>query len=230
VPRRTQQQQPSLRCVRTPWVMRSRQRAVLTLAAESLQVVPAVRWDTDALHHSLGHAQVIPQLGAHLCDAHLFDQALFQPVEAVLMDPQQRMLLHVSHEALSLHRTASPATSPALTALTHGRGRRYLTQGEKFIDRTMYLKTQKEKKKGFMTGDFSKRDEFSNTTRTGQYRELLKLEVKHRQRQVAMQGDVDPEDDDIKAKLDQEAADKAARSKGVRACRLRERRRERSQP
>jgi hypothetical protein len=67
-----------------------------------------------------------------------------------------------------------------------------------------------------MTGDFMKRDEFSNTIRTGQYRELLKLEVKHRQRAVAMQGEMDEEDDDIKAKLDQEEAEKAARSKGVR--------------
>jgi hypothetical protein len=91
----------------------------------------------------------------------------------------------------------------------------WLFDGEKYIDKQLYIHKQKEKKKGFMTGDFMKRDEFSNTIRTGQYRELLKLEVKHRQRALAMQAELDQEDDDIKAKLDQEEAEKAARSKGV---------------
>jgi hypothetical protein len=56
----------------------------------------------------------VPQLAAHLCDAHLFDPAVFriQPGEAVLMDPQQRMLLHVSHEALFAQDT--PSYRPAL--------------------------------------------------------------------------------------------------------------------
>eukprot|EP00250_Pteridium_aquilinum_P026811 c33632_g1_i1 orf=1-195(+) len=35
-----------------------------------------------------------------------------------------------------------------------------------------------------MDSDFSKRDEFSNTTRTEQYRELLKMEHKHAKRTI----------------------------------------------
>ena len=46
-------------------------------------------------------------------------------------------------------------------------------QGDKFTDRIRYKELQTEKKKGFLTSDFSKRDEFSNTVRTLQYRELL---------------------------------------------------------
>ena len=46
-------------------------------------------------------------------------------------------------------------------------------QGDKFTDRIRYKELQPEKKKGFLTSDFSKRDEFSNTVRTAQYRELL---------------------------------------------------------
>jgi len=37
----------------------------------------------------------------------------------------------------------------------------------------MYIHTQKEKKKGFGSGDFRRKDEFSNTIRTGQYRHQL---------------------------------------------------------
>ena len=48
------------------------------------------------------------------------------------------------------------------------------TQGDKFTDRVMYKETQPNKPtKGFLTSDYSKRDEFSNTVRTAQYRELL---------------------------------------------------------
>ena len=50
-------------------------------------------------------------------------------------------------------------------------------QGDKFTDRIRYkeLQPEKKKKKGFLTSDFSKRDEFSNTVRTAQYRELLSV-------------------------------------------------------
>ena len=48
-----------------------------------------------------------------------------------------------------------------------------ISQGDKFTDRIRYKELQPEKKKGFLTSDFNKRDEFSNTVRTAQYRELL---------------------------------------------------------
>ena len=47
-------------------------------------------------------------------------------------------------------------------------------QGAKYIDRLKYQETQPTHKKGFQTSDFSRRDEFSMTFRTEQYRTLLK--------------------------------------------------------
>ena len=49
-----------------------------------------------------------------------------------------------------------------------------LMQGAKYIDRLKYQETQPTHKKGFQTSDFSRRDEFSMTFRTEQYRTLLK--------------------------------------------------------
>ena len=48
-------------------------------------------------------------------------------------------------------------------------------QKDKYIDKTMYRDTvpPEKKKKGFMSGDFPRRDEFSNTIRTSQLREVL---------------------------------------------------------
>jgi len=39
----------------------------------------------------------------------------------------------------------------------------------------MYLESQPERYKGFLSSDFSKTDEFSNTIRTEQYRDQLKV-------------------------------------------------------
>ncbi len=47
-------------------------------------------------------------------------------------------------------------------------------QGAKYTDRLKYQETQPTHKKGFLTSDFSRRDEFSMTFRTEQYRTLLK--------------------------------------------------------
>ena len=48
---------------------------------------------------------------------------------------------------------------------------------DKYIDKTMYRDTvpAEKKKKGFMSSDFPRRDEFSNTIRTAQLREVLKV-------------------------------------------------------
>jgi len=48
-------------------------------------------------------------------------------------------------------------------------------QKDKYIDKTMYRDTvpPEKKKKGFLSGDFPRRDEFSNTIRTSQLREVL---------------------------------------------------------
>jgi hypothetical protein len=55
----------------------------------------------------------------------------------------------------------------------------WLGDGDKYSDKLMYKDTQppESKKKGFGTSDFSKRDEFSNTIRTAQYREQLDKEL-----------------------------------------------------
>jgi len=55
----------------------------------------------------------------------------------------------------------------------------WISDGDKFSDRLRYADVQKEKKKGFLSGDFKRRDEFSNTIRTEQYRELLSQEADH---------------------------------------------------
>lgn len=48
-------------------------------------------------------------------------------------------------------------------------------QGCPYIDKNMYLESQPERYKGFLSSDFSKTDEFSNTIRTEQYRDQLKV-------------------------------------------------------
>lgn len=50
-----------------------------------------------------------------------------------------------------------------------------IVQGCPYIDKNMYLETQPERYKGFLSSDFSKTDEFSNTIRTEQYRDQLKV-------------------------------------------------------
>lgn len=55
----------------------------------------------------------------------------------------------------------------------------WISDGDKYNDRLRYKDLQPDKKKGFLTSDFSKRDEFSNTIRTEQWREQLSAEGKH---------------------------------------------------
>jgi len=50
-------------------------------------------------------------------------------------------------------------------------------EGEPYVDKWRYVDSQQEKKRGFGTGDYSKRDEFSNTVRTLQWREQLAVSV-----------------------------------------------------
>ena len=46
-------------------------------------------------------------------------------------------------------------------------------QSDKYFVQRKYSELQKEKKKGFGTGDFRRRDEFANVIRTEQYRQQL---------------------------------------------------------
>eukprot|EP01018_Ginkgo_biloba_P002397 Gb_21373 [translate_table: standard] len=55
----------------------------------------------------------------------------------------------------------------------------WVADGDAFVDQSRYVDKQPERFKGFLDSDFSKRDEFSNTFRTEQYREHLKNETKH---------------------------------------------------
>uniref|UniRef100_A0A7S0YM86 Flagellar associated protein n=1 Tax=Polytomella parva TaxID=51329 RepID=A0A7S0YM86_9CHLO len=52
----------------------------------------------------------------------------------------------------------------------------WISDGDKYIDKLRYKDSGQEKKKGFLTSDFSKRDEFSNVIRTEQWREQLSQE------------------------------------------------------
>ncbi|KAK9824217.1 hypothetical protein WJX72_008614 [[Myrmecia] bisecta] len=62
----------------------------------------------------------------------------------------------------------------------------YVSEGAPYLDRLKYQDTQKVKKKGFCTSDYSRRDEFSMTFRTEQYRQLLKQEDKFAKRALEM--------------------------------------------
>lgn len=62
----------------------------------------------------------------------------------------------------------------------------WISDGDKYVDRWRYKELQPEKQKGFLTSDFSKRDEFSNTTRTKQWREQLSLEEKFAKKAIQM--------------------------------------------
>lgn len=70
-------------------------------------------------------------------------------------------------------------SAPQVPDVYLDKSHKWVMEGVQFKDKLMYKDTQKEKKKGFMTGDFSRRDEFSMDFRTEQYREALKMESKH---------------------------------------------------
>jgi len=54
----------------------------------------------------------------------------------------------------------------------------WVSEGDTYKDKIWYKDQQKEKKKGFLTGDFKRRDEFSLNFTTEQYREQLVSENK----------------------------------------------------
>lgn len=62
----------------------------------------------------------------------------------------------------------------------------WISQGDKYVDRVKYAETQTEKKKGFLTSDFSKKDEFSYNFRTNQWREQLATEGKFSKKALDM--------------------------------------------
>lgn len=59
------------------------------------------------------------------------------------------------------------------------RSHKWVADGVNYTDKIWYKNLQKEKKKGFLTGDFKRRDEFMLNITTEQYREQLKNEYKH---------------------------------------------------
>ncbi len=64
------------------------------------------------------------------------------------------------------------------------REHKWLFGGEKYIDRTMYLKTQPpgERKKGFCSSDASRRDEFTLDIETQKWRERISTEMQFAER------------------------------------------------
>ena len=76
---------------------------LLRNGVDAVTEVPPDRWDVDAFHSAEpGAGKVTTRFGAFLDDVDLFDPAFFgiSPREAARMDPQQRILLEVSWEAL----------------------------------------------------------------------------------------------------------------------------------
>ena len=62
----------------------------------------------------------------------------------------------------------------------------WIDDGAQYRDKLQYRNDQPEKKKGFLPGDFKRRDEFSSDFRTRQYREQLQGEAKHARKMVQM--------------------------------------------
>jgi len=86
-------------------------------------------------------------------------------------------------QLLSRYKKKQFQTNPAKKGRTKdtmfGRAFPYLADGDKFNDKQTYLKTQprENRKKGFLSSDAFKADEFSNTLRTNQYRWQLGREA-----------------------------------------------------
>jgi acyl transferase domain-containing protein/NADPH:quinone reductase-like Zn-dependent oxidoreductase/acyl carrier protein len=89
-----------------------------TSGADAIQAVPLERWDWQGLASSAGSAAagVVPaRFGGWLESIEMFDAAAFgiSTAEAELMDVQQRLLLHLTHQAL----TAAAASTAAASIL-----------------------------------------------------------------------------------------------------------------
>jgi len=65
------------------------------------------------------------------------------------------------------------------------RTHKWVGEGVNYTDKIWYKDLQKEKKKGFLSGDFKRRDEFSLNFTTEQYRERLKNEYSHQHSSTA---------------------------------------------
>merc|ERR1711998_789964 len=73
----------------------------------------------------------------------------------------------------------NPARKGRVKESLFGRAFPFLADGDKYNDKNSYLKTQprETRKKGFLSSDAFKADEFSNTLRTNQYRWQLGREA-----------------------------------------------------
>lgn len=78
----------------------------------------------------------------------------------------------------------------------------WVSDGDEYVDRLKYRETQKEKRKGFLSGDFKRRDEYSMVFRTEQYREQLKGEEELSRR--ALEAVEENEDDYDEAPAEEE--------------------------
>ncbi|PNH00139.1 hypothetical protein TSOC_014051, partial [Tetrabaena socialis] len=73
------------------------------------------------------------------------------------------------------HFTTQPPKDGRTVDVYFEKKHNWISSGDPYADRIRYKDTQSDKKKGFQTSDFSKRDEFTNTIRTEQWREQLKV-------------------------------------------------------
>ncbi len=97
---------------------------LLVQGRNAISRIPADRWDADAFYHPdpLTPGRMTTKWGGFVPDVAGFDAEFFgiTPREAAAMDPQQRMLLEVSHEALEHAGIPSDSLSGTRTGVMMG--------------------------------------------------------------------------------------------------------------
>ncbi|EFJ04888.1 hypothetical protein SELMODRAFT_431994 [Selaginella moellendorffii] len=83
------------------------------------------------------------------------------------------------------HMVTNPAKKGKTVDVYFQKEHPWVSDGDPYKDRMGYRELQPEKYKGFLSSDFTKRDEFSNTMRTNQYREMLEVDNKHSKKTLA---------------------------------------------
>ncbi|KAK9828367.1 hypothetical protein WJX81_000008 [Elliptochloris bilobata] len=121
-------------------------------------------------------------------------KGVFAKASYIDVGTKEEPLLYVQHP---LQRAACKGkqmqTRPALLGRTPAtyfeKQHAYVSEGAPYVDRLKYAERGQERPgRGFNTSDYMRRDEFTMTFRTEQYRTLLKQEAKHARQALTSAG------------------------------------------